>query len=91
MILICSFIKNVSNANVFAGLFKIVELQKNPREKLLLKIITLSHMSAQILLNGDYRSKIASPIFLDTGRKLNEHKTFRSFPERLLNALCTFN
>ena len=27
----------------------------------------------------------------DTGRMLNVHKTFRRRPERLLNALCTFN
>ena len=28
---------------------------------------------------------------IDTGRKLNVHKTFRRRPERLLNVLCTFN
>ena len=28
---------------------------------------------------------------VDTGRKLNAHKTFRRHPERLLNVLCTFN
>ena len=28
---------------------------------------------------------------VDTGRKLNVHKTFRRRPERLLNVLCTFN
>ena len=28
---------------------------------------------------------------VDTGRKLNVHKTFRSRPWRLLNVLCTFN
>ena len=33
--------------------------------------------------------KIACPV--DTGRKLNVHKTFRSRPGRLLNVLCTFN
>ena len=27
---------------------------------------------------------------LDTGRKLNIHKTFRRRPERVLNVLCTF-
>ena len=32
---------------------------------------------------------IASPV--DTGRKLNVHKTFRRRPGRLLNVLCTFN
>ena len=33
--------------------------------------------------------KTAYPV--DTGRKLNVHKTFRGRPERLLNVLCTFN
>ena len=28
---------------------------------------------------------------VDTGRKLNVHKTFRRSPRRLLNVLCTFN
>ena len=28
---------------------------------------------------------------VDTGRKLNVHKTFRRLPGRLLKALCTFN
>ena len=28
---------------------------------------------------------------VDTGRKLNEHKTFRRRPGRLLNILITFN
>ena len=28
---------------------------------------------------------------VDTGRKLNAHKTFRRRPARLLNVLCTFN
>ena len=28
---------------------------------------------------------------LDTGRKLNVHKTFRRCPGRLLNVLCAFN
>ena len=28
---------------------------------------------------------------LDTGRKLNVHKTFRRSPGHLLNVLCTFN
>ena len=33
--------------------------------------------------------KITSPV--DTGRKLNIHKTFRRRPGRLLNILCMFN
>ena len=28
---------------------------------------------------------------VDTGRKLNVHKTFRRRSERFLNVLCTFN
>ena len=28
---------------------------------------------------------------VDTGRKLNVHKTFRKCPGRYLNVLCTFN
>ena len=28
---------------------------------------------------------------VDTGRKLNVHKTFRGRPGRLLNVLCKFN
>ena len=30
-------------------------------------------------------------VSVDTGRKLNVHKTFRRRPRRLLNVLCTFN
>ena len=30
-------------------------------------------------------------VLVDTGRKLNLHKTFRRRPRRLLNVLCTFN
>ena len=28
---------------------------------------------------------------VDTGRKMNVHKTYRTRPGRLLNVLCTFN
>ena len=35
------------------------------------------------------KKKRFSPV--DTGRKLNVHKTFRRRPGRLLNVLCTFN
>ena len=34
-----------------------------------------------------FRSFTVYPV--DTGRKLNVHKTFRKRPERLLNVLCT--
>ena len=41
-------------------------------------------------------SRLCSPLLksmlpVDTGRKLNVHKTFRRRPERLLNFLYTFN
>ena len=37
-------------------------------------------------------NKFRALIFaVDTGRKLNVHKTFRRRPGRLLNVLCTFN
>ena len=35
------------------------------------------------------QSNVFNPV--DTGRKLNEHKTFRRRPGRLLNVLCKFN
>ena len=39
-----------------------------------------------------FNAKISkNTIPLDTGRKLNVHKTFRRRPGRLLNVLCTFN
>ena len=34
-------------------------------------------------------STLGNPV--DTGRKLNVHKTFRRRPGRLLNVLCTFS
>ena len=37
----------------------------------------------------DIENSLSDPI--DTGRKLNVHKTFRRRPGRLLNVLCTFN
>ena len=36
-----------------------------------------------------FKNSISIPV--DTARKLNEHKTFRRHPGRLLNVLCTFN
>ena len=45
----------------------------------------------------DYEGKKERNLFLesdhpvDTGRKLNVHKTFRRRPGRLLNVSCTFN
>ena len=41
---------------------------------------------------GHKSEKILKNVFpVDTGRKLNVHKTFRRRPGRLLNVLCTFN
>ena len=37
----------------------------------------------------NFGTESANPV--DTGRKLNVHKTFRRRPGRLLNVLCTFN
>ena len=42
-----------------------------------------------IMVKLNVNVKFASPV--DTGRKLNVHKTFRRRPGRLLNVLCTFN
>ena len=52
-----------------------------------------------IYVNNSYYSLINNPNLIketlqdpvDTGRKLNVHKTFRRCPGRLLNVLCTFN
>ena len=35
--------------------------------------------------------KLMETIPVDTGRKLNVHKTFRRRPGRLLKVLCTFS
>ena len=35
--------------------------------------------------------KVSSYFPVDTGRKLNVHKTFKGRPGRLLNVLCTLN
>ena len=39
----------------------------------------------------EIKSRDLDTIPVDTGRKLNVHKTFRRRPGRLLNVLCTFN
>ena len=44
----------------------------------------------QIAVNANSLLRIKS-IPVDTGRKLNVHKTFRRRPGRFLNVLCTFN
>ena len=47
-------------------------------------LFTLSRMKLPLKLS-------LKLIPVDTGRKLNVHKTFRRPSGRLLNALCTFN
>ena len=37
------------------------------------------------------RSRLKSEYSVDTGRKLNVHKTLRRRPGHLLKVLCTFN
>ena len=61
----------------------------------LLKLMTSDHLVLQPLcyvlsqLNLYLITDTQPPV--DTGRKLNVHKTFRRRPGRLLNVLCTFN
>ena len=67
---------------------------------------TLLHLSSHILFNYLWplwwsidmrvvhlqsRSRLKSEYSVDTGRKLNVHKTPRRHPGRLLNVLCTFH
>ena len=47
------------------------------------KSVKIHHKNVQVLASEVY------PV--DTGRKLNVHKTFGGRPGRLLNVLCTFN
>ena len=40
----------------------------------------------------DFRKDFSKLVpLIDTGRKLNVHRTFRKRPGRLLNVLCTFS
>ena len=39
----------------------------------------------------DTEGEVLANYPVDTGRKLNAHKTFRRRPGRRLNVLCTFN
>ena len=55
----------------------------------LLDIFHFSSRSAFGVLRTDYLGVRVVPV--DTGRKLDVHKTFRRRPGRLLNVLCTFN
>ena len=40
---------------------------------------------------GEWSRPTSTRLPVDTGRKLNVHKTFRRHPRRILNVLCTFN
>ena len=50
-------------------------------------IETRSTVIAHLFLRSDQDNNNS----VDTGHKLNVHKTFRRRPGRLLNVLCTFN
>ena len=62
---------------------KTLELVENELER------TFTEIVSQNLFFGSDFSRPKAPV--DTGRKLNVHKTFRRRPGRLLNVLCTFN
>ena len=52
----------------------------------------LQEMKGDFLLNSCITGTAICYNFpVDTGRKLNVHKTFKRRPGRLLNVLCTFN
>ena len=56
--------------------------------------LTKSKLSCNQEISNNYNFLISHIILenpVDTGRKLNVHKTFRRRPGRLLNVLCTFN
>ena len=59
----------------------IFEMSKN-------RISKMENVS-QFSVISEFFKKTANPV--DTGRRLNVHKTFRRGPGRLLNVLCTFN
>ena len=49
------------------------------------------HHQAKIISIQTVKSMHLKTSPVDTGRKLNVHKTFTRRPGRLLNVLCTFN
>ena len=60
-----------------------------PRSILLFSNIV---QSVELHLSGDAdKTGVSTAVPVDTGRKLNVHKTFRRRPRRLLNVLCMFN
>ena len=82
--------KIVSGRKITKGVF----VQQKSSCRLWFKISCYMRCNDRIIYHG-FQSiswlapKILDP--LDTGRKLNAHKTFRRRPGRLLNVLCTFN
>ena len=54
-----------------------------------LKVLKSLHIYFNLSQNVSISLRHGFPV--DTGRKLNVHKTFRRCPGRLLNVLCTFN
>ena len=67
---------------LFAQLSLLTEFSFRVKKGLIVAIYTIIYQS----LNISY-----SYYPLNTGRKLNVHKTFRRRPERLKNVLCTFH
>ena len=76
------------------NLERISDTMKNITQKLMAKVVYLFKESTMYpfvnfeISNCKYLITY-NPV--DTGRKLNVHKTFRRRPRRLLNVLCTFN
>ena len=54
-----------------------------------LKVLKSLHIYFNLSQNVSISLRNGFPV--DTGRKLNVHKTFRRYPGRLLNVLCAFN
>ena len=61
-------------------------------EKVSLKVLVwLSFQGLPLFLDTEKSAKCRYFTSVDTGHKLNVHKTFRRYPGRLLNILCTFD
>ena len=60
-------------------------------------LLNMPNWENQLVLHFEFQCQTLLGLYqntyipVDTGRKLNVHKTFRRRPERLLNVLCTFN
>ena len=70
---------NINHAFICIVLHNSIEEQFN------IKLKTLFHCFTK------YIPRLFSAYPVDTGRKLNVHKTFRRRPGPLLNVLCTFS